>query len=285
MLLKNEKITVVIEGYTIRSHKIPGVRAQFMLDTTGIIGWFDGVEMRRSAVARPVGGGDFAERGRNGSRVISITGLAEADSRAVLHQMRDDFTSILNHGNFSELKVTSGAGVRYATVGLSSAPSFVIQTDTFATFKLDLYSPTPEIYGPKKTAYLPGMTLLGGLGYPLTYPLQFNAPVKLQSTFAENDGNASAWPIFKVTGDYLSGFTVTNGQGRKVTYRGAVSSSAPVFIDMGQGSAIQNNVDKSYNLSERDWFAIEPGTTIQPQFIPLDGGSGWCDIIYRDTWI
>lgn len=285
MLLKSERIDITIDGIVIQSHKIPGRTSQYMIDSTGIVGWYDGVETRRDMTGRPIGDGDFKEPSRKGSRTISITGLAEAPSARELNRMRDRFTAILYNGGYSEISVKDSTGIRYAQVGLSGTPSWIPQTDTFATWKLDLYAPSPEKYGPEKIAYLPGMILRGGLNYPIRYPLSFSAPVQLQASFVDNLGNTTSWPSFVVRGDYFAGFAINNGLGSSVIYAGPVTSSAPVRINMAEGSAIQNGVDKSYNLRDRDWFGIAPGSTIQPQFIPLDAGSGWCDIIYRDTWI
>ena len=126
----------------------------------------------------------------------------------------------------------------------------------------------------------------GGLDYPLTYPLDFNFNGPAASTqTVKNQGNAPAWPVFKVNGDYNAGFVIGDNAGNEVIYTGMVTSAAPVFIDMGAGTAIQNGVDKTAQVTKREWFSIPPGGTIRPDFSPRQNGVGWCDIIYRDTWI
>lgn len=285
MLLQQDLLKVTIQDFVATSHKVDGFASQYMLDTTALVGWTDGVQTRRDSTARPVSDGDFLDKARKASRLITITGFAEAESSTDLHKMRDKFMGLLSDGEYHLMTVQNYAGIRHALVGIAGTPGWIQQTDTFASWKLEVYSPFPEIFGEEKIAQIPGMQLTGGLRYPIAYPISFDSPPRLNATFVSNDGNFPCWPIVVVTGDYFSGFTVTNGRGSRVTYRGPVTLSDPVSIDMGAGAAFQGGNEKSYNLTERDWFSIEPNSPIQPEFIPLDSGSGWCDIIYRDTWI
>ena len=286
MYLKDDLIVVTIKGINFRSYRLGGM-GEFVLDPTALTGWDDGVNTRRNATVRPVSNGDFKEPYTFSSRIIGISGTAIATSRGELQRMHDSISGLLRDGEYTEIRVETAGTVRYSTVGLENSLAWVRQHDTVAVFRLELYAPDPHIYGPERIVTLGATTDAGGgLTYPLSYPLNYNAQ-NLQSLTPPlaNNGNAEAWPRVKVTGDYYSGFSITDGRDRKITYSGPVTRSAPVEIDMGRGTAIQSGVDKSVLLSERDWFSILPGETLSPEFKPIQTASGWCDIIIRDTFI
>lgn len=294
MYLKTDKITFTVNGLTAYSNdQIPGplglvVRPapKFLLDETALIGWTDGVDVKRSSQARPVSDGDFSEPTYFNSRVIIASGYAIANSVGQLHQMRDQFTKVLSDKKYRELAVTTGAGTRYATVSLANKPGWIQETDLTAAWKLELYAPDPYIYGEEQVVQTSINQTIGGLTLgPLSFPLDFDLPESTTTQIITNKGNAKMWPKFRITGNYTAGFTITNNMNQKVTYNGVVTQFSPVVIDMGKGTAIQDNTDRSYLITDRDWISVDPGQSIRPDFIPIENGLGWCEAVYRDTWI
>lgn len=286
MYLKNDRIVVTIKGLNFRSYQLSNV-GQFVLDATALTGWDDGADSRRNATSRPVTSGDFTEPYTFSARLISLSGAAVATSRGELQRMRDAFTSLFAEGEYVQIRVETSVSVRYATVGLENNPMFVQQLDNVASFRLELYAPDPHLYGEERTITLGATSDAGGgLAYPLAYPLNYNA-VNVQPfvPIVTNNGNSAAWPTFKVTGDYYSGFILTDGRDKQVIYNGMVSQTSPVTIDMAKGTASQNGIDKTVLLSRREWFNVPANSTIVPQFLPIQASSGWCDIIIRDTFI
>jgi hypothetical protein len=287
MFLKNDRIVVTLGGsggVRITSHRDQNLASQFNFDPTAFSGWTDGVSVRRSDAPRPTGHGDYVEKATLASRLVTLQGIAYADASYALHVMRDRLMGIFSDGQYSSIAVQYG-DVRYATVGLEGSPSWVPTTDTSANWKLDLYAPDPFIYGEEQMVQTGANVSKGGLSFPLSYPLDFQIIGNDTAQTVTNRGNAKAWPKFRVVGDYYSGFTVSDNLGNKITYNGIVTKQSPVVIDMQTGVALQNGVDKSTMLSDRGWFAIPPYSTIQPTFTPIQNGSGWCEVIFRDTWI
>lgn len=295
MYLKTDKIVVTVGGITINSHAV--LNGKFYFDPSVMTGWKDTVDIRRTTVPRPISDGDFKENSRKGSRSISISGYTVANSVSELHALRDQLAGVLADGSFGTMTVQDGAGTRTATVSINSRTSWIQQTDTYAVWKLELYAPDPRIYGAEKTITLTDTASVGGMIYTsnpvtpftepyyLNYPLDFSTDVKMQSQFLTNAGNVDAWPTFKVTGDFFSGFSIIDNLGHTITYSGAVSSLSPVSIDSRTGSATQDGNDRSTFLSKRQWFPIPPNKAVQPSFKPVQSVNGWCDILYRDTWI
>lgn len=286
MYLKTDKIVVTIKNTVFRSSRV-GPAGQYILDPTAMLGWTDGTAARRDNTTRPVSSGDFTEPYTFSSRLITLSGSAVAKSSVDLHIMRDKLVGLFQEGEYVEMSVETISGIRYATIGLEGAPAWTQQNDNVAVWKLDLYAPDPFIYGVERTINLGATTAAGGgLKYILQYPLNYNAlNTDLQDFTVTNRGNAKAWPKFKVTGDYYSGFVLTDGRDKKITYNAMVSRNSPVIIDTGKGTATQGGVDRTVHLSDREWFSISPGEIIRPQFLPIQAASGYCDIIIRDTFI
>lgn len=283
MILHNDDLVVTI-GTTIFRAK-PYMAPQFVFDPDALQGFFDGVNVKRNETTRPNQWGDFRETALLGARHLTLTGTAVATTPAQLLSMRDEFTSILTHGGYTEITVENSTEKRYITVGLEGSPSWVQKIDTAALWKLELYAPDPRMYGSQQSIQITDSTVSGGMDYPMNYPVNYGGGIKVQAVSMENRGNTNSWPVFKVTGDFFAGFNITDGAGKIITYDGVVTMTAPVTIDTGAGTATQNGVDKSSSLSRRDWFSIPAKKSIQPMFLPKQDAVGWCDIMFRDTWI
>lgn len=286
MYLQDDYLAISIGNLKMNSFQT--AKPEFVLDPDAISGWTDGVGTKRDNTPRPISWGDFPEPSYKNARLISITGTAIARNATELQLMRDDFMGTLQHGSYEEMRVETSTGrrnARYAIVGIEGTPRWVQQHDTIATWKLDLYAPDPRIYGVEQRMTLTDTTVTGGADFPITFAFDYGSAEVPEAYQIYNYGNTQAWPKFIVTGDYFLGFEVTNGNSKKIRYEGVVTRSAPVTIDMGAGTAMQSGVDNSHLLTRRDWFSIPPNSSIQPMFYPIQDAFGWCDIIFRDTWI
>jgi Phage tail protein len=283
MILKTDTLNVTIDGVIFRSS--PFKNPQYVLDEKAVEGFLDGVDVRRSETVRPNQWGDFYEPSLLGSRHISLTGSAIARNPAELLQMRDGFVSLFRGGQYREISIQNSVGKRYMMVALESQPSWVQKLDSVAVWKLDLYAPDPRMYGEIMSIQITDNTIKGGIDYPMDYPLDYGGEIKVQTLAVTNNGNTESYPVFKVTGNYLSGFSISDTTGRTLKFDGIVTNSAPVIIDNAAGTATQNGTDVTTLLSRRDWISVPAGGSLQPFFIPTVDGVGWCDIMYRDTWI
>lgn len=283
MIIKEDDLIVTINSTIFRAK--PFAAPQFVFDPDALQGFLDGVDIKRNTTARPNQWGDFREKTLLSSRRMTMTGTAIATSPGQLLSMRDEFTGLLIDKEYTEISIQNSTGTRYVTVSLDNQPSFIQQTDKHAIWKIDLYAPDPRMYGPIRNVLLNDGTVSGGMDYPVDYPVNYGGSDIVQSFYLSHDGNTDAWPKFIVTGDFFTGFSITNNAGSTITYDGVVTMNAPVTIDTATGTAVQSGVDKSTMLSRREWFSIPPNTAIQPIFLPKQDTVGWCDIIYRDTWI
>lgn len=283
MILSKDVLNITIDGTVFRSS--PFQNPQFVLDEKALEGFLDGVGVKRSETTRPNQWGDFSEPSLLNSRHMTLTGTAIASSTEQLMQMRDEFTALFRGGAYREISIQNSVDTRYTTVAIEGQPSFVQKLDSVAIWKLDIYAPDPRLYGLHRNVIITDSTITGGLDYPMDYPLNYGGGTKVQAIAIENNGNTESWPTFTVTGNFLDGFSITNNNGKYLTYRGVVTMQSPITIDTASGTATQNGTDVTVGLSQRDWFSIPPGGSIQPLFLPTVDGVGWCDILYRDTWI
>lgn len=286
MYLKNDRIIIKVAGLTFKSHGQQG-ESHFRLDPTAVVGWFDGIETRRDTSTRVTGWGDFAEIGRLSSRLITISGTAVASSAAELRLMRDAFIGICADGGYKEFSLETSVDTRYATVTRASKPLWTPLIDTAAAWSFDFYAPDPRVYGPEERLKVgDAKSATGGTSYPVEYLIDYNSDAEAGGVVSvTNNGNVEAWPKFVINGEYNSGFSLSNGRGMEVRWDGYVTNAAPVTVDMISGSVIQSGVDRSDLLSKRGWFSVQPGETLSPIFNAIQPGIGWCDIIFRDTWI
>lgn len=286
MYLKNDRIIIKVGGLTFKSYGLPG-ESHFRLDPTAIVGWYDGVETRRDTSTRPMGWGDFAEIGRLSSRLITISGTAIAANEIELRMMRDAFIGICADGGYKEFSLETKVDTRYATVTRAAKPLWTQLIDTAAAWSFDFYAPDPRIYGVVERLKVgDAKSSTGGIDYPVDYIIDYHSDVEVGGVVSvTNNGNVEAWPSFAVNGEYNSGFSIADGRGSEVRWEGFVTSASPVTVDMLNGTVIQSGRDRSDLLSKREWFSVQPGETIQPIFNAVQPGLGWCDIIFRDTWI
>jgi hypothetical protein len=283
MILTKDILNVTIGKTVFRSS--PFQNPQFVLDDNALTGFYDGVNIKRTEAPRPNQWGDFPEPALLGPRTLVLTGTAVANTPQQLHDMRDEFTSLLVDGGYSEIAIQNLSDTRYISVSLGQNPSWVPKIDTAAVWKLELYAPDPRIYSYPKIQKVTDGTIGGGLNYPVAYPMNYGGSTQLQAVTIYNDGNSPSWPVFTVTGNFFTGFEITDGLNSVIRYDSAVTMQAPVIIDTAKGSAMQMGADNSRYLSRRDWFSIPPKSSIQPKFVPFQDAAGWCDIMYRDTWI
>jgi hypothetical protein len=114
------------------------------LDT--LRGWWDGVEIRREKIARPVGDGDFPSPGRLGSRLITMTGQIHATTDAGFETAMNALAGLLSDGSMGDLVVTQATGVFTISVGMDEAPQIVPEVyGELARYRMQLWAPDPTI--------------------------------------------------------------------------------------------------------------------------------------------
>jgi hypothetical protein len=111
----------------------------------GLTGWFEGVEMRREIIARPLGNGDFPTPGRLGPRLITLSGfILTADDPAAFEVAMKALEDLLADGSMDTFTVEQATGTYTAEVGRIGTPEIIIEVyGSRARYRLQLWAPDP----------------------------------------------------------------------------------------------------------------------------------------------
>ena len=179
-------------------------------------------------------------------------------------------------GYHGDGKETGGDPDQYSTVGAGGFERVVRTFDVPA----DTVSASFEVQVARATVDGAGVRVRGFDVHRTTPVLTFGAEVE-EDVLVWNDGNANSYPIFTVYADTPGGFRVRMGD-NTVAWPRATFKSTPIEIHM-DGKVIVGGFDQSQFLTERDWAPIAPHTIETPKFELLQGGTGWCEVAFRDT--
>lgn len=251
---------------------------------TGLSGWAGGVGIRSEDVAR-LSHGSFPTPTTRAGRTLTVDMLFERDTRAELWALERATSGLFGDGGYGTLTVTQDGAAAFCEVRLDGDVKPIAHLDSgYLTVQVPLHAPVPWIYSPWRESTLQPI----GAGIGLEYPVlgggvvTFGAAVQATEP-VWNDGNADSWARFTVTADSPGGFAVGLA-GRRVTYPWPTWMDIPVIVDMA-GSVTVGGVDQSHMLGERGWASISPHSIEEPTFELLQGGTGFCTVQHRDTYI
>nr|DAN07357.1 MAG TPA: distal tail protein [Caudoviricetes sp.] len=128
----------------------------------------------------------------------------------------------------------------------------------------------------------------GGLQFKnsvLIYPLQWGKQSVVNNTCSTyNHGTIVSYPVITVSGDFPTGFSITNQQtGEKLSYSEPVNWGSPVIMYCSTRTASSSGVDVTRNLSERSFPSVQPGGDLSLSF--LAHGVGTCEVVVHDAYI
>lgn len=259
---------------------------------TKLEGWTGGVSVKGETMSRATHG-DFPIPNLRTGRTLTVGMHADRDSRASLWALERGVSGLFSDGGFGTLTVQQDDQKLWCPVELDGEVKTTVNVDGgFIDIEIPLASPEPWLYSDWRTSMLrpleAGIGLEYGLftngfasvpqGSILTYGTQVST-----NEWVWNDGNAKSFPKFIVYADAPGGFRVSLGD-RTIAYPRPTFMSTPVEVDMS-GSVIVSGFDQSQYLTERNWAPVDPHSIETPKFELLQGGTGWCEVQHRDTYI
>lgn len=287
MLPMYRSVTLTGEGrtYTFSNRELKDGFEHWLTDLKG---WTGGVSVKGDNEDRALGHGQFAEPSKRTHRTLTLVVTLRFATELDRDLAEREISGFLGEGGLATMEVTFGAQTLTAVVKLDGE----IQTDPRPgipklNVQIPLRAPDPFLYGEQRTLQM----FPSGVGEGLVYSLfasganlNYGNSVPTSTVLVTNGGNAPAWPVFVVRGDFPSGFRIVNGT-RTVEWSGAVFAQSPVTVDMARGAVTVRGADQSHMLNKRDWWSIPPNGAAQPRFTGIQPGTGWCDILVRDTYI
>lgn len=277
--------SVVIEGSGERvvfdSAPDPSAWARFI--PVSLEGWYGGVGVRTDVFDR-LGHGTVAGRVWRQGRALTLRAHVEVASPTDRDTVMRDLSGLLWDGLEGTVTATVDGLTLSTVVRLDGEPGIVPQGESSVTVQVPLSAADPWLFGEWRSVTLRPVEAGVGLVYPLfsAGPLSFGSATG-GGELVWNDGNADAYPRFVVNGNAPGGFRVGLGD-RVVEWPRPVFPGAPVTVDMA-GEVLLGGFDQSQYLTRRDWAVIPPRSLETPRFELLQGGTAWCEVRTRDTYI
>lgn len=241
---------------------ISGGTGKIVLAPQGLDGWDDGVDMRRNNLDRAHAHGSYAMPGYLDSRVVSITGRVLADSPAECERIGQRLTGLMADGQMARMQVTTETGTQWADCFLSARTRFTPDySRRNAAFQIQLWCPDPWKFGDANVYTInPGQTV------PLFHY-----------------GNAAASPIFEVTGDMPSGYTLRGPDSKTFVAPTSVASARKHLLDMSEGLLKVNGYYWTGQTANADLWTIPPGQQVNTGLTTT--GTGTAKVTVYDTFI
>ena len=121
---------------------------RFTVESDGLKGWFESVDVRRQDTDRPSSHGSFRAPTFRTGRVVSLAGLVRTDSPATQEAAMRQVSSLLGNGQEGRLTVEGPLGVTWADVVLNAAPEVrMLAYGTTARYRLEFWAHDPRRYG------------------------------------------------------------------------------------------------------------------------------------------
>lgn len=134
-----------LAGLTFRGDAAP---ALFTVESDGVSGWFESVDIRRDDSDRPLShGSTYAPTFRTGRRV-SWTGLILTKSASEQDRAMAQLRGMLSDGQSGRLTVENAGTLRWSDVVLNGAPTVrMVVYGRIARYRVEVWARDPRMYG------------------------------------------------------------------------------------------------------------------------------------------
>ncbi|MFJ2631054.1 hypothetical protein ACIO6U_03695 [Streptomyces sp. NPDC087422] len=223
-------------------------------------GW-DSPEIRAQVQQREGDHGAWSGARYLGERPITLAGTVVAPDPAALDDARE---RLLSAASLSDTTVVVYEQTpKQALAHRSAKPLWKYETDVAATYSVMMTADDPRRYA---TVAQSGTTMLpittGGMTYPRTYPLAFNAVTVSGQVDCANLGSFETRPVLVIDGPVSQPAVLAqmpDGSVRPMTYSQDLSLGDQLVIDVDAKSVMLNG-----NVSRRRFLAVPLGWPVIP---------------------
>jgi hypothetical protein len=162
-------------------------------------------------------------------------------------------------------------------------------TDQVVDWSIQMTAADPRLYATTQTVTtlrLPSVT--GGLQFPATFPVEFDATVIAGDTTITNDGTIDARPTIVINGPVsqpLVTVTDPDGTAMSLLYGGDIAAGDWVVLDCDAHTAYYNGVASRRALVSGDWPTLLPGASGLSFRAGAYSATATCTITYRSAWM
>lgn len=269
---------------TLAGHPVSGVDAEGVdwRIRPNVEGWWGGAPVSHRVTDKPAAPGVWIGTSSHSARSVTLAGVLVGPTQQAVAAALDTLNALADLDD-APLQVETPAGVRIAWVRRDSETLTSWASDLAVTFSVSLIAADPRLYGPvQRTVVLP-VSQVGGIRYPLTYPLRYHGVGAQSSTLLVNAGNAAAPVRLVAHGPLPDGVRVVLGS-RTLAFDMPLFAGQSVVLDGRSRTASIGGVDMSQHLSRREWVDVPAGGSLRVSLVGRTGG-GWVDVEWADTWL
>ena len=236
----------------------------FVIEPDGFSGWDDGVDMRVEDTARPQRHGSLDLPVYQGSRTVSLSGQSFAANNAKLRCNRNRLAGLLAGGGSGRIQVDRDGDVQWADCKLAARTKFTERGgQDMADYQIQVWCPDGRKYG---------------------RTWEYTASVGAPASGVRHYGNFEATPMFEVTGNAPSGYTITiKGLVFNVVYPLIPGQTHSINYD--DGDLVINGVAVPGAIGYGFTPKVTPGVPTALAVVAPGGGSATVKLTLRDTFI
>lgn len=225
--------------------------SRYEIKPGGLRGWWGSAPISGSGTAREGADGEHDEDEFSGPRIITILGRVRAEERARA-QMVSELAGLAGR---KKIVVRDENGERWAWVRVRHVDIERLSSGHHPDFTIALKAPDPIKYGSAHTSRSTGSDVA-----------------------TVNDGNARAWPLFRVRGPFPGGYRLRGPGGVSYSVMRAMASADVDEIDFKSGLIKRNGVPLTRAVVSPERWSVPGGGRVLWRVEGISGGTGYADL-------
>ncbi|GAA1994409.1 hypothetical protein GCM10009799_20650 [Nocardiopsis rhodophaea] len=234
-------------------------------------GWEDLPGLDSSDEARPSRHGAWAGRPLAESRTVTLEGSIRAPAAEVGAAVRAlrSATAVADDADLQPLTIAA-LGETLTAYARCTQRTISLTRDArlgHIRYTLQWVCPDPTRYGAERSLTIPAPSqTVDGLDYPVSYPLDYGAPITGGAGTAINNGSTSARPVITITGPASTPLIANQITGLTLEFALDLVEGDSLTIDTDAGTVrLNGSADRLYTLTARsapvEAFTLPPGAS------------------------
>lgn len=252
-------------------------------------GWFGKPAIKTNRMDKPASRGAIIGSEHPAARVVTLAGRMSAPDAPTMRNAEDQLLGICaDSSTLYPITCTDERGLTLtALCKLDGEILFTPVAASTADFSIQLVCPDPRKFAQNPTVVTAGLqaATVGGVTYPVGYPVNYGTPGISGSLTLPNAGTAEADIIFTIQGPVTNPMLADPRTGNTVTYMSALAANDQLVINTQTGRVLLNGVDRRSLLAVTKWPRISKNDTLQLVFSSSNGSdTGVVTASYYSTY-
>jgi hypothetical protein len=162
---------------------------------------------------------------------------------------------------------------------------------THKEFQVAVRSDSPTFRGEtvQATSLVPPETM-GGLRFPMRFPLRFGGQGSTTSGYAVNEGDAPSWPVLRIYGRTVNPVIANLSSGEAIHIEATVAAGEYLEIDSRLRRVSLNGVQNAsrYYVVRRDlttWWPVYPGSNALRMTDLEHNATARTDVVWTNAYL